>query len=75
MQAIRQHIVSSLLASQSVQEEWITLLKHTYNVLSDSNTRDYQREMLAENGEKFSVNVKDEIVGLEVRFNSIYLKQ
>lgn len=66
MQAVRQHIVRSLLASQSVQPTWIAILRHTYNILNDANTQDYQRQMLVNNGESFSVNIKDEVVGLEV---------
>lgn len=66
MQAVRKHIVSSILSSQTVQQNWIDILRHTYNILNDPNTEDYQREMFSNNGEKFSVNIKDEIVGLEV---------
>lgn len=66
MQAVRQHIVRSLLASQSVQPTWVAILRHTYNILNDANTQDYQRQMLVNNGESFSVNIKDEVVGLEV---------
>ncbi|KAI6209721.1 putative trehalose-6-phosphate synthase 2 [Aphelenchoides besseyi] len=65
MQAVRRHIVSSLLSSQTVKSDWIQLLKHTFNILNDDNTKDYQREMTTSSGEKFSVNIKDEIVGLE----------
>jgi hypothetical protein len=55
-----------LLASQSVQPTWTAILRHTYNILNDANTQDYQRQMLVNNGERFSVNIRDEIVGLEV---------
>ncbi|KAI6191984.1 putative trehalose-6-phosphate synthase 2 [Aphelenchoides bicaudatus] len=65
MQTVRQHIVNSLLASQTVQSSWIEILRHTYNILNDSNTREYQRQMLVNNDERFNVNIKDEIVGLE----------
>lgn len=66
MQAVRQHIVSSLLNSQNVQSSWISILQHTYNILNNANTHEYQREMIASNGEKFNVNVRDEVIGLEV---------
>ncbi|CAD5234126.1 unnamed protein product [Bursaphelenchus xylophilus] len=64
MQAVRRHIVSAILGTNPVQSEWINLLRHAYNVLNDNNTKNYQREMLAPSG-KFSVNVKDEIIGLQ----------
>ncbi|CAD5230127.1 unnamed protein product [Bursaphelenchus okinawaensis] len=64
MQAVRRRIVASILASEPVQREWVDLLRHTYNVLNDNNTNNFQREMIATTG-NFSVNVKDEIIGLQ----------
>lgn len=71
MQAVRQHIVSSILAAEIVKSEWISILQHTYTLLTDSKTRTYQREMLTPSGEPFSVNVKDEITGIEVNIHSL----
>lgn len=50
-----------------MQSDWIELLRHTYRLLTDENTVNFQREMLAHNDTRFSLNVRDEIVGLEVR--------
>lgn len=66
MQTVRRHIVSSLLDSQSIQPSLIDILRHTHNILNDANTLGYQRRMLSNSGEEFNVNIKDELVGLEV---------
>lgn len=69
MQAIRRRIVDSILSEKfSLEEEWINLLKRTYEVLTDSNTNVFQRAMLSTSEEKFLLNVKDEILGLKVNF-------
>jgi hypothetical protein len=73
MQTVRKHIVSSLLGSHTIQSTWVDILRHTHNILKHASTSDFQREMLANNGEKFNLNIKDEIVGLEVCFKLNYV--
>jgi hypothetical protein len=65
MQAIRRDIVTSLLSGHHIQSEWVDLLQTTYDILN-ANTTDFQREMISSKGDKFQVNVKDEIIGLQV---------
>jgi hypothetical protein len=64
MQAIRRDIVTSLLSGHHIQSEWVDLLRTTYDILN-ANTADFQREMISSKGDKFQVNVKDEIIGLQ----------
>lgn len=73
MQDVRRHIVTAILSANLVKKEWIQLLQHTYNVLNDANTQNYQREMLGHNGNVFSLNVRDEILGLKVSCYSFCL--
>ncbi|KAI1720407.1 trehalose-phosphatase [Ditylenchus destructor] len=65
MQSVRRRVVTAILSDQPIDTVWIDLLRKTYNVLTDSNTSAFQREMLSASEESFLVNVKDEIVGLQ----------
>lgn len=66
-QAVRRKIVSAILAAEySLDSEWTSFLRRTYEILTDSNTSAFQREMLSACDEKFLLNVKDEVLGLEV---------
>jgi predicted metal-dependent enzyme (double-stranded beta helix superfamily) len=67
MQDARRKIVSAVLQNENeFDENLIKQLKEVHNQLTDESTNDYQREMIVSSAtSKFSVNVKDEIVGLE----------
>jgi predicted metal-dependent enzyme (double-stranded beta helix superfamily) len=67
MQDARRKIVSAVLQNENdFDEHLIEQLKEVHNQLTDESTNDYQREMIVSSAtSKFSVNVKDEIVGLE----------
>jgi hypothetical protein len=66
MQDARRKIVSSVIHEKDVDEHLIEQLKHVYGQLTDESTAEFQREMTVSGSNKFSVNVKDEVVGLEV---------
>lgn len=68
MQDARRKIVSAVIHEKDVDENLIEQLKHVHNQLTDESTAEFQREMIVSGNSKFSVNVKDEIVGLEVCF-------
>uniref|UniRef100_A0A914YHK5 Trehalose-6-phosphate phosphatase helical bundle domain-containing protein n=1 Tax=Panagrolaimus superbus TaxID=310955 RepID=A0A914YHK5_9BILA len=65
MQDARRKIVSAVIHEKDVDENLIDQLKHVHNQLTDESTAEFQREMTVSGNNKFSVNVKDEIVGLE----------
>jgi predicted metal-dependent enzyme (double-stranded beta helix superfamily) len=67
MQDARRKIVSTVLHNEKdFDENLIKQLKEVHNQLTDESTNNYQREMIVSSAtSKFSVNVKDEIVGLE----------
>lgn len=75
MQSIRRRIVSSILhgdfggqvngETPQSYHEWLEVLHRTYDILTDSDTSSFQRNMLLASKETFLLNVKDEIVGLE----------
>jgi hypothetical protein len=65
MQDARRKIVSSVIHEKDVDEHLIEQLKHVYGQLTDESTAEFQREMTVSGSNKFSVNVKDEVVGLE----------
>jgi len=65
MQKTRRQIVKSILENSLPNAESVTLLRRTYGFLTDSSTTDFQRAMLSSKNEKFHVNIKDEIIGLQ----------
>lgn len=65
-QGTRRLIVEALLSGEELRPEWIDFLRRTHEILTDPGTEAFQREMLAPGGDRFRLNVKDEVVGLEV---------
>lgn len=85
-QSIRCKIVKLILSDDStsrINSDYIEALRYAYNELTaDSNTNSFQREMVSACNEKFIVNVKDEIIGLQVNelnffvnFNYFFFKK
>lgn len=66
MQEARRKIVSAVLLETDIDENLVEQLKSVHTQLTDESTKAYQREMVVTPSNKFSVNVKDEILGLEV---------
>ncbi|KAI1718359.1 trehalose-phosphatase [Ditylenchus destructor] len=75
MQSVRRRVVTAILSNEPIDRDLIDLLRKTYNVLTDSNTSAFQREMLSASEESFLVNVKDEIVGLQKDLDFLDLMQ
>lgn len=65
MQAVRRQIVAAMLNNCEIYDEWIEQLRRTYDKLTDSNTKAFQREMSTISA-KLSINIKDETTGLLV---------
>uniref|UniRef100_F1L1P1 Trehalose-phosphatase n=1 Tax=Ascaris suum TaxID=6253 RepID=F1L1P1_ASCSU len=63
MQAVRRQIVAAMLNNCEIYDEWIEQLRRTYDKLTDSNTKAFQREMSTISA-KLSINIKDETTGL-----------
>lgn len=66
MQGVRREIVHAILNNRPIMEESVNVLRKTYGNLTDPQTKTFVREMASPSGERFEVNVRDEIVGLQV---------
>ncbi|CAJ0565436.1 unnamed protein product, partial [Mesorhabditis spiculigera] len=64
MQEARRNIVKSILAEVAVEGRFVELLEKTLTQLTDAETDGYQRRMSTQ-FDTFTVNIKDEIVGLK----------
>lgn len=62
---MRRKIVSALISESSLDDGDVQALRDAYTRLTDTQTKDYQREMYTATT-KLSINIKDEIRGLEV---------
>ncbi len=73
MQSVRRKIVKAILEKTPISPDWVASLRRTYELLSAANDGDsYQRDMRA-SSDTFSVNIKDEVIGL--RKDLAYLDQ